>query len=104
MTSLGWLLGLLLFGVLSAVGISAPNWLIILFAVLVVVTVGLYLFAYVYFMFNDPEALRSERYALGRLAISKGIVGDDIAGIIELEPSAPGEPGIVPVSKGPSRQ
>jgi Na+/glutamate symporter len=105
LTSLAWLLGLLLTAALWAVRLNAPEWLLALLAVLAVITVGVYLYAYVYFMKHDSEALRSERYSLGKLAINKGVAGDDLAGIIEVEPSVPGEPGIVPRGrKGPSRQ
>jgi hypothetical protein len=98
------LLGLLLTAVLSAVGLKAPAWLIVLLAVLAVITVAVYLVSYVHFMRHDPDALRSERYSLGKLAINRGVAGDNLAGIIEVEPSVPSESGIVPGVKGPSGQ
>jgi len=104
LTSLGWLLALLLTGTLGAVSLKAPNWLVILLAVEATISVGLYMYAYIYFMLNDSEALRSERYSLGKLAINKGVVGDNLAGIIEVEPSASSETSIVPAGKGTARQ
>ena len=102
LTSLGWLLGILLTAILGAVYLKAPGLLVAALSAQEFITVGLYLYAYVFFMRTDPEALRSERYALGKLAIDKGVIGDDLAGIIEVEPSGT---SIVPAGKkGSDRQ
>jgi hypothetical protein len=102
---LAWLLGLLLSGTIGAVKFKTPGWLVITLGVLSLVTALLYLAAYVYFMIYDRDSLRSERYLLGKLAINKGVVGDDLAGIIEVEPSEPGGTSIVPTRrKGPDRK
>lgn len=73
----------------------------ILLAVLATVTVGLHLFAYVYFMLYDREALRSERYSFGRLVISKGVLVDDLSGVIDAEADASDEAGIAPTFQEP---
>jgi hypothetical protein len=98
---LAWLLGLLLSGTIGAVEFEAPDWLVITLGGLSLVTALLYLAAYVYYMIYDRDALRSERYLLGKLAINKGIIGDDLAGIIEVESSGT---SVVPAGKGPDRK
>ncbi|OOH91885.1 hypothetical protein BMT54_01895 [Pasteurellaceae bacterium 15-036681] len=39
--------------------------------------------AYFIFAFKDPDCLRSETYTLSKLAIEKGQVGDNQAGLLE---------------------
>lgn len=51
-----------------------PPWLVVLFAVLTAMTALSYLFAYIYCLFTDKEALRSETYSIQKLAIEKGFV------------------------------
>lgn len=82
---LGWALGILIFGLISAsrTGVSAA--IITALAVLTTLTVLLYLAAYIYFMFKNPDALRSEKYAIQKLAIEKRLVGDSAIGIISVE-------------------
>lgn len=46
-------------------------------------TVLLLLGSYIYFMRRDPDALRSESYSLQKLAIEKGIFGDNLVGMID---------------------
>jgi hypothetical protein len=81
---LGWLLGLLLSSDLVAIWLKAPTLVVGLLSALVAAAVGFYVYAYFHFMKNDPNALRSERFVLGRLAIEKNVAGDDLAGIIEV--------------------
>jgi hypothetical protein len=58
-------------------------------------TVLLYLGAYLYCLCKDPDALRSEKYLITKLAIKKGY-GDSFTGLLEgdrgrsvVEPGAP---------------
>jgi hypothetical protein len=96
---LAWLLGLLLSGTIGAVKFKTPGWLVITLGVLSLFTALLYLASYVYFMIYDRDSLRSERYLLGKLAINKGVIGDDLAGVIEVEKIASGGNDIVPIGK-----
>ena len=41
----------------------------------------LFICAYVYFGFTDPDALRSEHYALSKLRIERGVLGDSVGGL-----------------------
>ena len=83
---LGWLVGICAPGLLVAVELSAPTWVIVTFAVFMGLTIVLYLGSYTYCLFTDKEALRSERYSIQKLAIEKGIVGDSHAGVFPSEP------------------
>jgi hypothetical protein len=53
-----------------------------------------FLVAYGYLLLKNPDALRSENFTLSKLAIEKGLVGDNISGLhqppaIDSAPSAP---------------
>lgn len=73
--------------------------------ILIAITVCIYLISFVYFALKDPDALRSERFTLEKMAINKGIVGDDTTGIIDAKAAELGEEyPITPVKKGPDRQ
>ncbi len=85
---LGWMMAILVAATISAFSFSAPIWLGVLFAVFCGLTMFLYLFSYVYFMFKDKDALRSETYSIQKLAIEKGFVGDSIKGVFELKTAA----------------
>ena len=44
-----------------------------------------YILAYIYLLFHDRDALRSEKYSLQKLAIERGLVGDSETGIIDID-------------------
>jgi hypothetical protein len=70
--------------------VGAPAWLIALLGVFTALAASLYLFTYIYCLFSGREDfLRSETYVIQKLAIEKGFVGDNLAGIFKLE-EAPG--------------
>ena len=56
-----------------------------MFGILSAVAIVTYIAAYIYFMFKDPNALRSENYLIQQLAIEKAFVGDSEAGYIQTE-------------------
>jgi hypothetical protein len=58
-------------------------WLVAGFAIADAVVLALLIFAYVFFMMKDPDALRSEKYSLVKTAIEKKVLGDSITGLIE---------------------
>jgi hypothetical protein len=68
---------------LGSVVFQAPTWLSIVFATFTGLPILLFLAAYIFFMIRDPEALRSERYSIQKMAIEKGLIGDDLHGLIE---------------------
>jgi hypothetical protein len=70
---------------LSTAHFSLPESLTYLFAIFSCITMALYLIAYLYCLFNDRDALRSETYSIQKMAIEKGFVGDDLSGELEVK-------------------
>jgi len=84
-----WVFAISTGGLLGSLGVHAPAWILILFGSFSSLTLILFGFSYIFFIFRDPDALRSEKYSLSKLAIEKGLVGDDIKGLFEPD-MAPG--------------
>lgn len=82
-----WPVGILMMATVSLVVADAPSWLLITFAALFVLTIVLYGASYVFCLFTDRDALRSEKYALDKIAIEHGIYGDSQTGLIEPDPA-----------------
>ena len=80
---LGWMMLIVISATLSAFYLKSPKWLGVIFSIFTCLTMILYLFAYIYCLFKDKDALRSETYSIQKLAIEKGFVGDDISGTLE---------------------
>lgn len=83
LTSLKWLVGMLLTATLGLAAVKAPDALIILVAVLLSLSVALFLGAYIFCLVNSPDSLRSEKYSLQKLAIQHALLGDSSAGLFE---------------------
>ena len=79
---LTWFLSVLIGGIILIIRIEAPLWLIIFFASIILTTMILFFFAYIYCLFKDRDALRSEKYSIQKLALEKGIYGDNLSGIL----------------------
>jgi hypothetical protein len=56
----------------------------ILLACLIIVVLG-FLAAYAYFAIKNPDALRTERYTLTKLAIEQYMSGDDEVGLTKVD-------------------
>jgi hypothetical protein len=80
---LGWLLSILILGLLGVARAGLAPWIIETFVIFMALAALLYLAAYVFFMCKNPDALRSERYAIEKLAIEKSVVGDSSRGIVK---------------------
>jgi hypothetical protein len=63
---------------------GAPGWALISLAGFLGVTVATYLISYVIYAIKNPDALRSEKYTLSKMAIEKNLIGDSTAGLIEV--------------------
>ena len=70
--------------VFSAIYYAAPVWITYFFSFFTAATMCLYLSAYIYCLFTNPDSLRSETYSIQKLAIEKGFVGDDLNGMFRL--------------------
>ena len=72
-------------GLLAALSVAiaerAPGWLLISLAVALGVILSVYIGHYTYFAVTDPDALRSEKYKLQKMAIEHGLLGDSQIGL-----------------------
>lgn len=73
---LTWLLGIILATLLAAFRFSAPAWFCYLLAGIAILAVLLFFFAYVFCLFKDRDALRSESFSLWK--IRNGLLSRDI--------------------------
>ncbi len=88
---LGWMMGICISATLTSAHFKLPEWVVYLFAGFSCITMVLYLTAYLYCLFKDRDALRSETYSIQKLAIEKGFVGDDLSGSLEVEKTSSGQ-------------
>lgn len=82
---LQWFVGICIVGLLGCLKYGAPVGVLILFAVMVALIFLLFMGAYIHCLRTDKDALRSETYSIQKLAIERGLVGDSIVGILEIE-------------------
>jgi hypothetical protein len=80
LTDLRWMLGILGAVLLGLVTYHAPPWLLISASVATGLCVFVFLAAYVYFCLANPEFLRSEKFALSKMAIEHSLKGDSDSG------------------------
>ena len=80
---LTWLLGIILATLLAAFRFSAPAWFCYLLAGIIILAVLLFFFAYVFCLFKDRDALRSESFSLWKMEIEKGLYGDSDMGLVQ---------------------
>jgi hypothetical protein len=80
---IAWLIGILTLATALFMYAKAPDWLIILMGISLLIAIFLYFFSYIYCLFNDRDALRSEKYSLNKMAIQQGIFGDSTSGTFE---------------------
>ncbi len=45
----------------------------------------LYICSYAFCLFSNPDALRSEKYTLHKMAIEHGLYGDNVTGVIDAD-------------------
>ncbi len=88
---LAWLIGMLATATVVMVLDKPPEWLLIALVVILILCVILYGCAYVFCLLKDPDALRSEKYVLHKMAIEHGVYGDSRIGLIESSAEYPTE-------------
>jgi hypothetical protein len=81
---LHWKIAILGTFLLVALVVKAPAWAEVGLFSLLALAVLQSSFSYNYFMRKDPDALRSEKHALSKYAIDKGLYGDSDVGMREL--------------------
>ena len=72
--------GVLLTGLVGSLWAGAPDWLLEWLVGLLIGDVFLFGFAYVIFMWKNPDALRSERFELEKMVIARSLLGDSLQG------------------------
>lgn len=78
---LQWVLAIFVGGVVGLATAKAPEWAIIGTGTCAMVDFVALLCAYFYFMWKDRDALRSESFSLQKLAMEKGLLGDNLQGM-----------------------
>jgi ABC-type siderophore export system fused ATPase/permease subunit len=79
--SLQWAMAIIFSSLATLIYLKAPHWLIVALAIMLGVLVILFVFAYLFLLFKNPDALRSEQYTLSKMALEKGLVGDSLSGL-----------------------
>jgi hypothetical protein len=87
---LGWVTSVCGACLLGAVYEKAPAWVVVLFGAAEAGAVLLYFGAYIFCLVEDRDALRSETYSIQKLAIQRGFIGDNAAGVFKIEEQPPG--------------
>jgi hypothetical protein len=80
---LGWLLGIVLSVLLFSLATNPPAYVIYILLTFAGIILLTYIGAYLYFMIRLPDALRSEKYTLSKMAIERSVTGDNLAGFLE---------------------
>jgi hypothetical protein len=78
-----WLVGIELSGLVGLAGVDPHSRVIVLLEWLLALSILGMLLAYAFFAFRDPDALRSEKYTLTKMALQQGLRGDDLMGFVE---------------------
>jgi hypothetical protein len=76
---------LVLLAILGALREGAPVWVLAILAAFGVVFVLAFTSAYFFLMIKNPDALRSEKFQLSKIAIERSMIGDNITGFLEPE-------------------
>nr|WP_321357329.1 hypothetical protein [uncultured Draconibacterium sp.] len=79
---LSWIISILIIGIVLLVQVQGPRWSIAAGAICVGICILLYLATYIYCLFTDKDAIRSEKFSIQKMAIEKGVYGDSNAGIL----------------------
>ena len=76
-----WMLPTACAFVVALVEFHAPPWLLVVATTATMAIICVALFWFCVFAKKSPEALRSEKYVLSRMAMDRGLLGDDKAGL-----------------------
>lgn len=81
--ALQWGIALLLGGISTAVWVDSPDWLLYSLALALGLVFLTFLGTYIFLLFTDRDALRSESFTLSKMAIERGLIGDNITGLMQ---------------------
>jgi len=79
---LTWLISILFGGIIILSYIKADQWIIISFFCIISIIISLFIFSYIYCLYKDRDALRSEKFSIQKMAIEKGYYGDNTSGLL----------------------
>jgi thiol:disulfide interchange protein len=98
LTDLRWFAAILASALLIATQTASPPWILIFLAVMLGLVGLTYVGAYIFFAIRSPDALRSEKFTLSKMAIERSVTGDNLAGFVdpELEGRSVERPAIEP--------
>jgi uncharacterized MAPEG superfamily protein len=80
---LQWFMVIIGFILLAVILGKAPVWIMVIVAIAMISASVFFLYCFLYLMKNDPDSLRSETYLVSKLAIQKGMMGDNLIGLIQ---------------------
>jgi hypothetical protein len=86
--SLLWGLAILVGSIPSCLYVGAPLWILATLVVAVTVLFAAFVVAFFFLLFKDRDALRSESFTLSKMAIERGLIGDNLSGLMEAPPTA----------------
>ncbi len=104
LSPLVWLAAISMAGLGTALVASAPPWWLPAFcAALTLVTFAAVFVAFAYFARTNPDALRSEKFMLTKMALEKSqsVKGDHITGLVDVIISEGRQPLTPPVTPPP---
>lgn len=81
-----WPFGISLTACIGLTATHAAVWTIGIAGVFACAFALLYIGAYLFFLFSNPDALRSESYTLQKMALERGLVGDSDSGFRRITP------------------
>ena len=95
------LVTILAFATVGLVYAGAPDWVLYGYVGFVGLLAAAIVFGWFMLALKDPDALRSEKYSLSKLAIERSEIGDDTAGLLtyddvkksSIEPTLLGDDG-----------
>ncbi len=90
-----WVLVIVLAAYLSASMLGTAVGVINLLGVVFVVAFSIVCFAFIFLLFKDRDALRSERFTIDKLRIEKGVLGDTVSGFREVRRGEVVEPVVL---------
>lgn len=79
---LTWLISSIFGGIILLLKIDSPNWIIVMFLIVIGVALIIFFFTYLFCLFTDKDAIRSEKYSIQKMAIEKGVYGDNTVGVV----------------------
>ncbi len=80
-----WPILILLLMFISSVYAEAPSWALVGLGIFAAVFLLIYAAAFIFLLFTDRDALRSEKYSLNKMAIEHGLVGNSQIGLFTQE-------------------